>query len=446
MLALIKVMVHDALSKTSIKVYLSWWVLWLLISTLNPFELYSVSSKVYLLLMLNVFMFSFGFILYGIIKPKPGQIYNINKSFNSLVLNNYKFKIVLVFLLVAVCYFFIKYLSVIQSVGGSEGRSTLFEIGDLFINKFEIYLFNLIVSPFSEYLIIVLISLILFQRKNILLFLCLVFVIFYGYIGTGRGFYVNILISLGIVFLIKPKIIAMNIFSLSFKKSTLSKVVIRKVIVILLVVFVVIMFSFTTAQRKGYSDFNSETLFLGLNEFGKQSIWYMTGPFRALDYAIANNYIEKTGLFYGRATFAGFDDLIKIFIHGFGGTYKSANDVIIPLIQDNRIPISSEITFNFAYTNVMIHLFDFGLLGVFLFPFVFGLFVRIMYYKFIEAPTFPMLVIIIYILRTMILTIFKWQYQFGDSIILMIILYLMHKSAIKKNREILENIEDVVLK
>lgn len=446
MLVVIKVSVRDVISKTSIIVYLSWWIFWLLLSTFNPYRLYSVSSNVYLLLMLNVFMFSFGFILYGIIKSKANQIYYINNSFNSFILNNYKFKIILVFLLVAVCYFFIKYLSIIQLLGAENGRNTLFEVGDLFINKFEIYLFSLIVSPFSEFLIIVLISLMLFQRKIILLFLCLFFLIFYGYIGSGRSLYISILIALVFIILIKKQIKATNIFSLSLKSEAFATGIKRKFILTLFVVLVVILLSYITAQRMGNSDFNSETIFAGFNDFGKHSVIYMTGPFRALDYAITHNYVENTGLFYGRATFAGFDSLLKMFIHGFGGTYKSANDIIIPLLQNEFIPISSENSFNFAYTNVMIHLFDFGLLGVFLFPFLFGLFVRSMYYKFIKAPTFPMLVIIVYIFESMIFTVFKWSYQFSNPIILIIILYFLHKSAIKKNRKISENIEDVVSK
>ena len=53
----------------------------------------------------------------------------------------------------------------------------------------------------------------------------------------------------------------------------------------------------------------------------------MTGPFRALDYALDQNYLDKTDLLWGRSTFAGVDALVKIVIHFLGGSYTSAGEI-----------------------------------------------------------------------------------------------------------------------
>ena len=139
MVVLVWFLVRDKLSQKTIIAYLSWWSLWLVISTLNPFGVFPVANRVYLLLLLNVFMFTLGFVLYGQIRRRQKGRLLENGTFQRTVLNNSMFKLVLIVLLAAVGYLFFKYLAILNLKGAAGGRTTLFEVGELFLNKYEIF-------------------------------------------------------------------------------------------------------------------------------------------------------------------------------------------------------------------------------------------------------------------------------------------------------------------
>ena len=425
MVVLVWFLVRDKLSQKTIIVYLSWWTLWLVISTLNPFGMFPVANRVYLLLLLNVFMFTLGFVLYGQIRRRQKGRLLENGTFKRTVLNNSMFKLVLIVLLAAVGYLFFKYLAILNLKGAAGGRTTLFEVGELFLNKYEIFFYGLAIKPFAEVLAVVFICLLIFKRKPLILTLCSAFIFIYGAIGSGRMYYASIVIFLGYVLYLKKQILSTGIFELQPVKKATHEGAKRKFLLGVLLLLVVLLMAFITAQRLGYSGSKGEVLLSGGREFFKQSVWYMTGSFRALDYALAQDYAGMTGYFHGRATFAGFDGLVKIVVHGLGGTYESANNVIVPMIQETFL-ISPEIHYNFAYTNVLVHYLDFGIWGVAILPFLFGLFSRSMYCKFKETPTFPLLALIVCLFFSMMITVFKWPYQFSNEVIVMVALYLWH--------------------
>ena len=432
MAVLVWFLVRDKLSQKTIIAYLSWWSLWLVISTLNPFGVFPVANRVYLLLLLNVFMFTLGFVLYGQIRRRQKGRLLENGTFKRTVLNNSMFKLVLIVLLAAVGYLFFKYLAILNLKGAAGGRTTLFDVGELFVNKYEIFFYGLAIKPFAEVLAVVFICLLIFKRKPLILTLCSAFIFIYGAIGSGRMYYASIVIFLGYVLYLKKQILSKGIFEFQPVKKATHEGAKRKFLLGVLLLLVVLLMAFITAQRLGYSGSKGEVLLSGGREFFKQSVWYMTGSFRALDYALAQDYAGMTGYFHGRATFAGFDSLTKLVVHGLGGTYESANNVIIPMLQETLL-ISPEINYNFAYTNVLVHYLDFGIWGVAIFPFLFGLFSRSMYCKFKETPTFPLLALIVCLFFSMIITVFKWPYQFSNEVIVMVALYLWHWITITKD-------------
>ena len=84
------ILVRDKLSRIFLSIYIYWWSLLLIISTFNPYGLYAVSDSIYSLLILNISMFTFGFILSGH-KQKASNnnnidaIYRFIHSFESLL-------------------------------------------------------------------------------------------------------------------------------------------------------------------------------------------------------------------------------------------------------------------------------------------------------------------------------------------------------------------------
>ena len=56
-------LIIDSFSRKISFIYLLWWGTAIVISTFDPAELYSVSMKTYMLLLINVWAFNWGFVL-----------------------------------------------------------------------------------------------------------------------------------------------------------------------------------------------------------------------------------------------------------------------------------------------------------------------------------------------------------------------------------------------
>lgn len=429
--SLIKVVIRDKLSFICVFCYLSWWLFWLFLSTFDPYDLFPVTTYSYLLLILNVLFFVLGFAISAQRIP-PKYPISLKYSFKPLICQSIKFKIILFVFIGIVYYYFHKYLFVLTLYNAAEGRNTMFEEGELFSSHYEILLYNMAVKPFFYFLSVLIAVLLIYFSNKYLLVLSIVFLLLYSYIGSGRGAYITVLMMLGFAFLIKSYVIESPLFY-GVKFSTLKKMKIR--LYILLVGCTVVLFvSYITALRKGEIGFSFETLAIGFEEFFKQCVWYMTGPFRALDYALDQNYLDKTDLLWGRSTFAGVDALVKIVIHFFGGSYTSAGEITTMFLQENYIPVGNDITMNFAYTCVMAYLFDFGFLGVIICPFLSGFFVRKAFLTFQRYPTFPMFVLCLFLFYAMIMTVFKWSFQFIDVFIFVACMLRWHHYIVRKSK------------
>ena len=70
----------DHISFFFIRTYLLWWAILLLISLTDPYDLYPVSAKAYVLLLISVSSFSIGFIAYRLANKTPVKNYTIEKN------------------------------------------------------------------------------------------------------------------------------------------------------------------------------------------------------------------------------------------------------------------------------------------------------------------------------------------------------------------------------
>lgn len=430
-----KNLIYDRISKVFIYLYLAWWYIWLIISTFNPYDIFEVSTFTYLLLIANVMFFLFGFVL-GNRKTTTNYNY-IQVNFDNSIFKSKLFLIVLFIFIALILFYLKKYFLVLAISNAAEGRTALFEEGDLFSSHYEILLFNLIIKPYSSFIIISTILILLFCKRKLLLIPTTIYFLSYSFIGSGRGAYISVLIMLMYTYLIRKSILKTSNFQIEKytygKKSNRENLKMRLIIVTLIIVSLFFT-SYITAMRMGEDTLSIESISIGWNEFLKQGVWYMTGPFRTLDYAIEQNYVGKTGLLYGRTYFAGFDAIIKMIVHFFGGKYISSGEITTMMLQNDYIYIGGGISVNFAYTCVMAYLFDFGYVGVIILPFVTGLFIRKVIKTYDEKPTLPLLMLIIYLFSIMINTVFKWGFQFIDTVVFTVVLLMYHKFIIRKTR------------
>lgn len=434
-LILSRLVINDKLSRVIILLYVLWWEIWLGVSTFNFYDLFSVSNSTYYLLLLNVIMFCFGFLFCGVFRNKNRinvQCINYKVSKNSWFL---KLLILVVFILL---YYWLKYRNVVSLGISSNSAMERFSVGNVFTSGVELLAFSFFINPFMYAAIIILAYMTIYAEFKNITFVLLAFSIFlYAGIGSGRGPVIDILIAMVLIFFVRiiesgrKKQIANLLDNIGRAK----KIKLWNFIFFALITLIIFVYSaWLTSSRMGYStELNMEAIQIGGNEFFNQCVVYFTGPFRALDYGI-RNYPNIVGNLYGRGTFAGIDQIIIMAFRIIGiKNIPTANETILTLLQNNQIQIGYNQYFNFAYTSLMIYYFDLGVLGVVIFPFLYGFFVRNAVFLYEKKPILPTLIIMVFLFNTMIYSVFKWGLQTSGSNILLVACYFLYKCRNKRS-------------
>ena len=193
-----------------------------------------------------------------------------------------------------------------------------------------------------------------------------------------------------------------------------------------------------TANRKNVS-FEEGTR--SLNEtFLSYSVW----PFRAFDYALSHDYIGKAGGYqYGRASFCGMDFLLSSFLKRFGIKYQSSREITNGYLQGTQIAISKDKTMNYSYTNAIYHYYDFGVIGIIIFPFLFGLFCRYVIKRFYKERSLSLLAILTFLYFIAMHTVFSWYFNKPFTLLYIILLLIVSNhtnSKIRINRNSLSKL------
>lgn len=408
------ILVRDKLSTVFLSIYICWWALWLIISTFNPYDLYAVSDNIYLLLILNVTMFTFGFILSGYTKKASNNNnidanYRFIHSFDSL-LKNKIFKIILLLFTIMMGYYYFRYNSVIKKFGLVDVRNIRFYVGEMFSSTIEVLFYNYFVEGSSYFIIFAVAFSIVWRRiKNIAFYLLILCFFFYSAVGAGRTASVDIIINIILLFIISkiisPKYpLSQNSYFRKYRHSNK-----RKMCYILLALIVFYGLAvYVTSFRMGLPEISVANFVITNDELTRNIIVYCTGPFRALEYAI-NNFQGTFGFHYGRLTFAGFDELVGYFFRSLGNDYPVMNTLMGSFISA-PIQIGDNQSINALYTCIFSFYFDFGIIGVIILPFIYGLIFRKIIIKFERKRTLTNLFILIVISVTTINSIFTWKY------------------------------------
>lgn len=423
LICIAKMTIANGISKTVLISYLVYCGIWFGVSSMNPYDLYAVSDSVYFMQFSGIIMFALGFTFCGEMKTK-----NNLTTMNMIQLNLDKYKavpVVLFPLVLLLAYYLIKYYSLVGIYGGNEARIARFTAGGLFNSEVEALFFNYVIYPVEICcMVIIADSIVAHKRFTITFYLSLVYIILYTLIGSGR----EMMIILPIFMILLRKIYIIrgsaradlakdNMQNVNAVKSK-SKFILLILIFIPIFALVAFIMIYLTMVRLDNNEINYENMQSGFDELCRQFVIYFVGPFRAFELALNNNYLETSGYLLGRATFAGIDDLIGVLLICFGIKYNSANSIIASLLQENQINIGTNVDFNFAYTNLMIYYFDFGMLGIVLFSFLFGYFVRKSINYFQNNPNFFSLTIVLFLFYAMLFSAFKWSLQSSAAVIL----------------------------
>ena len=364
-LLVIKGKVRDRVSRLLIFVYSSYWCASLLICYYNPYGLFKVQNSTYILLIIHLLAFLFGFVI-----VRPGNI-KINKAKLDIqsLLNNYVFIVLFFSCLVFSIVLGYRQREALAYLSLSDVRGDLMDIvleGDERLSLF----YKIVVTPVFHFCMCLLFYMLFFYRKWFVILFFLVFEVAFAYIGGGRNQFMTFgYYALSIFILADAINSSLKGEKTKFIFDTQLKVVFGALVTIAVSGMIVL-----TQLRKEIDNQGEGAALLG-----KTIVDYSTGPIVALDYSLKHEKMYFKNYYYGLATINGTEKFFSKFLYKLTGeksdrVYESTT----AYLQNNRIFISTESSWNFAYTSCIYYYWDFGLLGIVLWPFVIGLIVRSM--------------------------------------------------------------------
>lgn len=401
----------------------------LLLSSLNLLGLYKVSNYTYFIIILSTisFLISFSILSKKYIKENESK-YDINIFLDKFLKSKIVHAIVIINLILVVFYK-IKYNIVIQDLSQPEIRLARFD--KLFDNAFETLFFNYIITGIIYLLSNLLAILIVNKRiKNILFFLITANIIIYSLIGYGRMVYFNIAIYVFINILLKNDL--KKFLNIKTAIKTLS------VFIIIFVIFTGLLFARSESNKLT----TTENLQRTLKSQCEQVIEYSVGGFRLLDNFIKNGFDEFTTYTFGRATFAGLEEIVLYPIKATGIEINSFNNIISKYTQKEILIGENNSYFNAYYTCIMNFYLDFGIIGVIVFPIMHSILIIYGLKNYYKHKNIYSLLLLNYVLLNLFFSIIRWNYQSGTStFILLILIFANILSNIYEKRKN-ENIMD----
>ncbi len=394
-------------------------------STTNPYGLFPVSDKTYIIWLINLMCFTIVYILFALRKKNEEIIEEYtDNNFDKVLDKIVKSKIwntINIIVMILLIYYVVKYNNIISEII-DPALWRMVRFTTLFDSYKEKVIFEyIIMGAFTIFSIITSILLVNKKWKNIFFFVGIANIILYVSIGFSRKvlfeFLMYIVIAYAIMFI--------------FKKKKINKRIILTGAVLLIIILIVILA--LTSIRTGVKIWDFKTIYEEiLQEQVKQFIIYFEGPFRALDYFIENGFPSLEGkLSYGRATLGGVDEIISLPLIFVGIDYPYFNSIVGSDLQ-SYITIGDNISFNALYTGVMNYYCDFGVYGVIILSTLYAIFTRWCVEKSLKKQDAFSQILMIFVVMNTISTIYKWNYQSGATTFILIVLLLLNSNKLIK--------------
>lgn len=263
-----------------------------------------------------------------------------------------------------------------------------------------------------------------FYKRNIVWTLSGIHIIMYSLLSAGRNEFVNILLI--IVF-----------FAICIGRLASSNQRKNYVVFVLLTIATYSIMGLLTGNRSGISKDNSFSE--GIEETNTHVIAYLGGPVVAFDYALNSDMLKECGGHqFGAMTFASIDEIIfmgeTIVRKVMGGTPRErAISKIGIYLHDNYIDIGTPWRWNALYTSCLYYYLDFGLMGVFFLPFVFGIIVRYLIRCIYRYKSVLYIILIAFIFYILVNTFQRFfLYRMSQLILLLALYHYGKKSIINK--------------
>ena len=166
----------------------------------------------------------------------------------------------------------------------------------------------------------------------------------------------------------------------------------------------------------------------GKEIMGENALLSITQPVSGLDYALDHNYLKRVGGYnWGGMTLTSIQRFVNPFFRKLGmGFEVSASKLTFK--QEEYIDIGYTRNQNALYTSVLWYFLDFGWLGVFLFPFLFGIGVRKVIKLLYKYQTVVLAILLGFFFQLMLFSVFDY-YITGEADLLFVLLLWLTGTA-----------------
>lgn len=404
--------------------YLYWCVI-MIISYLKPYGEYYVSNEAYSILLIFIACFGLGFVLRGNRgKVKDSSIVNhvdIQTQYDQYIGKNRKLLIISIITLIILCYYALRYGSIMTIDTYQNARLERFYVGTLFQSTLELLFYNYIITMFKYlFAFIIAFSLMYKRLTQVVFWVSTVGLVLYAYIGSSRFPFVLLLFNIAILYCYKRSQIANKC-----KKPVSIKSI---AVIIVIIVAVILVMSYLTAFRRGAVEFSWASVIDNMDILWEQIIDYNIGPISGFSYLLDSGYMYNHYYCGLVVVFNGFTELIFNFLNMIGISAESPKTVLAEIANVEQVVGAK--TFNALYTCVYWMYSDSGLAGTAVFSMLFGMLSRYVIDTAENAPTIFAVMLSTHFCYFILASTMIWQINNVDSLIYIVILII----ALRKNK------------
>lgn len=399
----------------------------LIIAELNIYEIYEISIQTIMFFNANIIFFIFGALYYENLnklkfRTQITKFSDIEKNINikSFYKVNRLIIIQLFFLIVAIYYLNKMSDSIYYFEQGESVRSYYFQTGGLFSSYTEMFLYQNITKNYlyiSSFIFsyIVLIKTKLNLRDYFLLIISLIFIIIIALTTQGRWDVLPpLLISIFLSFYIRFN------SPFTFKKRVYPTFIIFISLFLIGVGVISLMRINVDVNFNNFISTINESVFEPL-------IAYFSLPIAAFDYGLKFIF-NNEGLYFGTATFAGFEELVftpfQIInkFHDFGLANADLGSLMTP-----NFNLNPTYYWNALFTGLVNYYLDFGFVGIIIYPFFIGYLFSKIIDSFLKKSDLFYLMLLSVFFTLLFNNMFSSSFQSYSNWILIVSLYLYKK-------------------
>ena len=414
----------DFLSKVFISIFVAIWHVCIWGALISEGLFYKLHISSVLLLWGGVLMFMIGFR----IRPISKSVY-LNSRLDNLdvrvgsFLENKAVRLIIIAFAVYMTVCFLRFFTTLQIA------QTAAEIrGEYFDPTSELYgsLFHLLNTYFFKPGVVVLSGLMcysLLRRRNVQCYIILVALLAYHTLGAGRFGYVQMFISVIIVWALYKRRINKTEFRVKRKRTLW--------LVLFLVFLGYVCLALVSGLRiEGYKGSIYNSFVEGVIVLNMHMQTYLFGPIVAFDQGIIDGqFINSIGGYMNGQYFL--NPLFNILSLFQKLTGQAAMELPIAQVakaqQDTNIVIGHEVSINALYTWNIAYYVDFGVIGVLLMNFFIGMWIRSVFKMFYKKPTISAFLLICQIVQVCFFSTFNSSWYSLMTFVLIVILYWTHK-------------------